>query len=158
MSLVFTYISTKSTNPPYVATRAVSLPLLARDVSDGFMALSGGFVMVGEIKQFPLQRSVAGFLLCDGREVAKAAFPELYEFLADTQGISTDADYFVLPNYLGAGALEPAEIADTEIETVVEGTVSMPDPDPPAPGEPEEVFPLFGDVDSGGRFSRINEL
>lgn len=156
MSLVFSYISTKSTVAPYVPTRAANLSLLARDVSDGFTALAGGFVMVGELKQFPLQRSVPGFLLCDGREIAKASYAELYEFIGDTQGVSTDADYFVLPNYLGTGALEPADVADTVVETALSGTVTTPDPTPPAPGDPPEEYPVYGDVDSGGRFKRLS--
>ncbi len=154
MSDVFSYIATRSTVDPYIPSRATSLPLLARDVSDGFVALSGGHTTVGQIAQFPLQRSVPNHLLCDGREVAKVSFPELFEFLGDSQGASSDADYFVLPNYLGAGAIEPAPIADAVIESEVGGTVSTPDPTPPAPTDPPEEYPTYGDVDSGGRFRR----
>lgn len=41
-----------------------------------------------------------GWLLCDGREVAKADYPVLAEFLGDTFG-STDSISFGLPNLVG---------------------------------------------------------
>lgn len=154
MSDVFTYICTKSTVDPYIPTRTQSIEMLARDVSDAFIALSGGHYVLGKLAQFPMQRSVPGHLLCDGREVAKDAFPELFDFLGDSQGTSTDTDYFVLPNYLGS--ITPATTAD--IEDAIEGTVTTPDPDPPVPGEPEPVYPLYGDVDSGGRFRKTGPI
>ncbi|WP_324807224.1 hypothetical protein SH584_11500 [Sphingomonas sp. LY29] len=150
MSEVFTYICTKSTVDPFLPPRTASVESLSRDVSDAFFALQGGRFEVGKLAQFPLQRSVANHLLCDGREVSKVSFPELYDYLSDSQGAATDPDYFVLPNYLGT--ITPAATAETE--TVVEGTVTSPPPVPPVPGDPTPVAPLYGDVDSGGRFRR----
>jgi tail collar domain len=134
MSEIFVYICTKTTADPYIPP--YDTHSLARDVSDAFVALSGGYRVVGQLGLYPLQRSVPSHLLCDGQEVAKVSFPELYDYLGDTQGTPADADNFVLPNYLGD--LTPAAVADPE--TVNEGTVSTP-----GTGDTE------GAVDSGGR-------
>lgn len=142
MSEVFTYICTKTTADPYVPAVTADIRYLSRGVSDAFAALAGGHFVVGRLVMFPLQRSVPFHLLCDGREVLKASFPELYEFLSDSQGTATDANSFVLPNYIGT--LTPAATTVTETET--QGTVSTPVPVGAPSTEP------YGDKDSGGRF------
>lgn len=110
---------------------------LHRDVSDALAGFAGGHQVVGRLAFYPLQRSVPGHLLCDGKEVSKTSFPELYAYLGDTQGTPADSDNFVLPDFLGA--ITPATVADPE--TVSDGTVSTP-------GTGEN----YGDVDSGGRW------
>ena len=156
MGAVVTYICTRSTVDPYVPPMATSLPLLARDVADGFSALVGGHNVVGRLVQFPVQRSVPNHLLCDGREVAKVSFPELFAYLENSQGTPTDANYFMLPNYLTT----IAPVASPVIETAVGGTVTSADPTPPpappagTPPPPPEEYPLYGPVDSGGRYRR----
>jgi hypothetical protein len=100
VSQFFTYIASKSTTDPYLPTRTVSLEVLARDVADAFSAISGGRFEVGKLAFYPVQRSVPNHLLCDGREVSKASFPELYRYLGDVEGTPVDAANFVLPNYL----------------------------------------------------------
>lgn len=152
MSDLFAYICTHSTVDPYVPTGAVDLLKLARDTSDGFLALSGGYNRVGQLAFFPVQRSVPNHLLCDGREVYKASFPELYEYLGSSQGAPVDPDKFVIPSYVGAAAFVPAPVADTETESG--GTVSTPPPVPPV-GDPEPREDLYGDTDSGGRYDRF---
>jgi hypothetical protein len=123
--------------------------VLARDVSDAFMAVSGGRFEVGKLAFYPVQRSVPGHLLCDGREVSKASFPELYRYLGDTEGTPSDPANFVLPNFLTAFA--PATTADPE--TTSAGTVSTPPPTTPPPDYYQEQNDrTWGDVDSGGRF------
>ena len=151
MSLVFTYIATRSTVDPYVPPLTTNIAVLARDTADGFYALIGGHNVVGRLAQFPVQRSVANHLLCDGREVSKESFPELFNYLADSQGASTDVNYFVLPNY--TTAITPASAPATE--TAQEGTVTTADPNPPPAGEPQPEYPIYGDVDSGGRGRHI---
>lgn len=148
MSEFFAYIASKTTADPFIPSRAGSLEVLARDVSDGFTAISGGRLEVGRLAFYPVQRSVPNHLLCDGREVEKASFPELYRYLGDSQGVAADPLKFVLPDYLTA--LTPATTADTE--TVNEGTSSTPEPATPPPDYyPEVTDPAWGDVDSGGR-------
>ena len=149
MSGFHCYICTKTTADPYVPPRSVSVDMLSRDVSDAFMALSGGRFQVGKLAFFPIQRSVANHLLCDGKEVLKSSFPELYAYLGDSEGSASDPLKFKLPDY--QTAFTPAAAASTE--TVNEGTVSTPVPGTTSPTyNPDQSDPLWGDVDSGGRF------
>lgn len=149
MSEFYTYICTKSTADPYLPSRTISLEVLSRDVSDAFTALSGGRFEVGRLAFYPVQRSVPNHLLCDGREILKSSFPELYGYLGDVEGTPVDPDSFVLPNYLTTFA--PATTADPE--TTSQGTVSTPEPAiPPPTYYDEQSDRLYGDVDSGGRY------
>lgn len=143
MSELYAYIATKTTADPYLPPATPDIRVLARDVSDAFVALSGGYQMVGELRFFPIQRKVPGHLLCDGREIYKVEFPELYAFLQDSQGTPADPDKFVLPSFVGAADFNPAPAADTETETA--GTVNTP----PPVGTYDPDF--YGDADSGGR-------
>lgn len=154
MSEFFAYISTRSTVDPYIPPKSSSIDLLSRDVSDAFAAISGGRFEVGKLSFYPTQRSVPNHLLCDGREVLKSSFPELYAYLGDTQGAAVDPEKFKLPDYLTAFA--PAPTAEPEATNT--GTVSTPPPAVPPPTYyPEQSDPLYGDVDSGGRRYRDNE-
>lgn len=153
MSVLYTYVCTRSTVDPVVPSRQINQAIFARDVSDAFTALVGGHNVVGRLAFFPVQRSVPNHLLCDGSEVAKADFPELYEFLLDSQGTASGGAYFVLPNYVGG-----LTATDTVVpETVSGGTVYTPPPVAPDPDRPPPYVPTFGNVDSGGRNRNINE-
>jgi hypothetical protein len=153
MSLYFAYICTKTTADPFIPPRSASVEALSRDVSDAFSALTGGRLEVGQLAFYPVQRSVANHLLCDGREVSKASFPELYAYIGDTEGAPVDPLNFKLPDYLAA-APAPATVADAE--TTTEGTVSTPVPAiPPPTYYPERTDRTWGDVDSGGRMSSL---
>lgn len=147
MSELFAYIATSTTNDPYVPATQ-DLRLLTRDVTDAFIAISGGHRIVGKLAFFPIQRTVPGHLLCDGREVAKEDFPELYRYLGDTQGTPAAPENFVLPNFIGgAASFDPPAAA--EIETVVDGTVYTDPPAvPPTPYYAEEFLKQW---DSAGR-------
>jgi hypothetical protein len=148
MSDFYAYICTKTTSDPFIPPRSASVEHLSRDVSDAFLAISGGRFEVGRLAFFPVQRSVPNHLLCDGREVSQSSFPELYKYLGDSQGVATDPEFFVLPDYLTA--LTPAPAADTE--TATSGTVSTPPPAiTPPTYYPEDSEPVYGDSDSGGR-------
>lgn len=153
MSEIFTYICTRQTADPYVPTMAKDLTSFARDVSDGFFALQGGRQTVGKLAFFPLQKAQPDHLLCDGSEVPKASFPELYEYLGDFMGTASDPLYFVLPNYIGAGALTGASTAATE--TVAGGTVTS---ETPSPGGGNSGGSIDRPVDSGGRERNPNEV
>lgn len=144
MSVVYAYICTRTTADPFVPSRTVSIDRLSRDVSDALAAIAGGFFTVGKIALFPVQRSVPNHLLCDGREVPRASFPELYDLLQDTQGAPANALNFVLPNYLNA--ITPAVTAVPE--TATQGTVTTP---APTGATPTNTAANFGDADSGGR-------
>lgn len=144
MSTVYTYIATHSTVDPYVAPTAINLPMLARDTSDALVALSGGRIEVGKLAFYSVQHAVPSHLLCDGREVAKLAYPDLYALIQDSEGVAGSALNFKLPNFI-ASALSTAATAATE--TQVEGTVYTA---PPAAATPAQT-PYYGGVDSGGR-------
>lgn len=155
MSQLFVYVCTKSTADPFLPPRTTSVDVLSRDVSDAFAALAGGHFTVGKLAFFPVQRSVANHLLCDGREVLKASFPELYGYLGDAEGAASDADHFKLPNFLTG--LETAPVAEPESANT--GTVSTPAPETPPPGYyPERTDRFYGDVDSGGRLFRQTNI
>lgn len=144
MSVVFTYIASRQTNDPYVPPTARDLVTLARDTADGFLALQGGYNRVGQLASFPLQGSFTGHLLCNGQEVAKAEFPELFDYLGTSQGVAVNPLNFVLPNYLVT--ITPAATATAE--TVGGGTVTSETPSDPGTGSGGSVDYA---VDSGGR-------
>lgn len=147
MSELFAYICTRTTADPYLPPAIPDIRILARDVSDAFVALSGGHQIVGQLRFFPVQRAVPYHLLCDGREVAKTSFPELWNLLGETQGTPVDTDNFVLPSFIGAAAFDPAPAAQTETED--QGTVTTPPPtDPSVPNWDPDVY---YDVESGGK-------
>jgi hypothetical protein len=149
MSVFYAYICTNSTVDPFIPRQTSNIQFLSQDVSDAFAALAGGHQVVGRLAFFPVQRTVGNHLLCDGREVAQSSFPELYDYLRDSQGTAVDPLNFVLPNYLTT--LAPATTAAAE--TANEGTVYTPSPITPPPG-PQPTDVVWGDADSGGRFVR----
>jgi hypothetical protein len=145
MSGLFAYICTRTTADPYIPPVTPDIRILARNVSDAFVGLSGGHFVVGTLQFYPIQRSVPFYLLCDGREVAKISFPELYNYIGDTQGTPADPDNFVLPNYVGAAAFTPATAAQPET-TAAGSTTSATPTDPGLPA----TYDSSGTVDSGG--------
>lgn len=145
MSEFFVYICAKTTADPFIPPAAISIEALSRDVSDAFFALQGGRFQVGKLALYPSQRAVANHLLCDGQEVPKASFPELYEYLGDFEGTPTDPLNFVLPNFISA--FNPAAAAAPE--TVEGGTVTSETPYDPGTGSGGSKDHA---VDSGGRY------
>lgn len=145
MSSVYAYICTKQTADPFLPPATIDLRTLARDVSDGFYALQGGYFRVGQVSLFPVQRAVANHLLCDGTEISKVSFPELYQYLGDSQGTPADPENFVLPNYVGS--LEAATTANPE--TIAGGTVTSETPSDTGTGVGGSVDYA---VDSGARY------
>ena len=143
MSSLFAYICTRTTSDPYIPPQSMDIRHLSRDVSDAFAALSGGYYQVGELIFYPLQRSVSSHLLCDGREVDRTAFPELFAYLGVSEGAPSVATKFKLPNFIAAASFVPA--ATAVAETTSGSTTSTP---PPVPTSPADIY---GDVDSGGR-------
>lgn len=153
MSILYAYICTKSTVDPYIPTATPDLRIFSRDVSDAFSALAGGYFLVGKISLFPVQRSVPFHLLCDGQEVPKVSFPELFAYLGASQGTPANPDNFVLPNYLTG--LTAATTANAE--TVTDGTVSTPGTPPPT-GTGSTAPVTSGPVESGGRKVDLSTL
>lgn len=142
MSAFFAYICTSTSADPRIPSMSPDIRVLSRDVSDAFIAISGGSRQVGQLAFFPVQRAVANHLLCNGQEVPKVSFPELYEYLGDTQGAPLSAANFVLPDYVAD--FVPATTVEPEM--VENGTVTTPT----IPGN-------YTRADSGGRIPRMLE-
>lgn len=144
MSELYAYICTQQTADPYVPPVARDLVTLARDTSDGFQALVGGYLRVGQISFFPIQKAVQYHLLCDGHEEPIGRFPELAAYLGTSQGAPSDPGNFVLPNYIGG--LTAAATANPE--TVQGGTVTS---EAALPGTGGSGGSINRPVDVGGR-------
>lgn len=154
MSSFLVYISTHTTADPYIPPYETDVRMLSRGVSDALTALSGGRQDVGEFKFFPLQRTVPGFLLCDGKEVPKADFQELYGYLGNTEGTPVDPLNFVLPNFVAAASFVPAATAATE--TVTQGTVENTVPTNPDVPDYDFWVEYVDTADSGGRPHQVD--
>lgn len=147
MSVLFAYICTKSSADGFIPPRPRDLNMLARDVSDGFSALQGGYLRVGQIIFFSQQRAVPYHLLCNGQEVPRSTFPELFEFLGTLEGAPADPLNFKVPNFVAVAALTPA--ASAAAETVVASTVTS---EVSSPGTGDSGGSEDDAVDSGARF------
>lgn len=104
-SQLFAFIATRTTYQNVVPRSAVSQAEFNRKVANAFSGNQGRTVQVGEIVFFPLASpnsarslQMPNVILCDGSEVAKLSFPELAEYLGDSQGTPTNAANFVLPD------------------------------------------------------------
>lgn len=145
MSELFAYICTKQSSDPFVSPTTASLPAFSREVADAFYAVQGGFLRVGQIAFFPAQRSIPFHLLCNGQEVSKVSFPELYDYLGDFEGVPVDPENFVLPNFIGS--ITPAAAAAPE--TVEGGTVTS---EASSPGEGDSGGSIDPAVVSGAAY------
>lgn len=68
--------------------------------TDGIHLLSnnGNINPIGSIICYAGQTNPPGWLFCNGGEVLKTTYPNLYAIISDNYGISSNPDYFVLPN------------------------------------------------------------
>lgn len=148
---VYTFIATKTTT-------AATIPSFVNNLQELVYRLRGALrandypLIVGELREFPLSTPQPNFLLCDGSEVPKEAFPQLYTYLGDSQGTPTDSDNFVLPDYQGTKAQAPTY----PTQTVTGSDVSSGN----TPAEPSGSGSAGGSSDynppSGGRPIRNN--
>lgn len=53
---------------------------------------------VGCIICYAGQTNPSGWLFCDGTEVLKTMYPDLYVVIGNNYGVASNSDYFVLPN------------------------------------------------------------
>lgn len=56
---------------------------------------------IGTILSYGGNNIPSGYLLCDGSEISKETYKDLYEIIGDTYGTSTDNTKFKLPNLIG---------------------------------------------------------
>ena len=59
------------------------------------------YTMAGEIKMWAGDTIPDGWLLCDGSEVSKTTYPNLYEAIGDLWGVPSSSSNFKLPNLTG---------------------------------------------------------
>lgn len=150
MSEVFTFIATKTT---YATTIPLNTNLndLARRVRGALLATAYP-TRVGELRDFPRAVAVENFLLCDGSEIGKIDFPELYAYLGDDEGTPVDPNNFLLPDYLTAKTQAPT----APPQVIVGGSVGIGTPPPSPPTSPGGAGGTVGQPPSGGR-TRIPE-
>ncbi len=145
----------------FIATRtsyATTIPLnvkpneLVRRVR-GALSATAYPTLVGELKDFPLPTAIPNFLLCDGSEVSKTAFPELDAYLGDSEGAAVDPLNFILPDFVGV--ITPAP---TYPEQVVEGGTVSTGGVPTEPTTPGQTGGTTGGRPvSGGRSPNPDE-
>ena len=86
-------------------------------------------------------------VLCDGSELSKLSFPELFEYLGDSQGTPVDAANFVLPDFVGAATPAPTYpvqvVTQSDVNTGTPPTIpptgtpgGVTNPNPPSGGRP----------------------
>lgn len=73
--------------------------------------------LVGEIRQYAGDTVPTGWLECNGAEVAKSSYPDLYIAIGDLWGTASDNDHFVLPDLRGRVAVGFNSI-DTDFNTI----------------------------------------
>lgn len=147
-STYFRFIATKTTYAATIPLTATSVPELARRVRGALLA-TGYPLRVGELKDFPLSTSQANMVLCDGSELPKLSFSELFEYLGDSQGTPVDAANFVLPNFVGVST--PAPTYPVQVVTPSDVNTGTPPTIPPT-GTPGGV--VRPNPPSGGRPNR----
>jgi hypothetical protein len=149
---VYIFIATKTTADVALPVPAFDQREYNRRVSNAFRSSVGGHLVVGDLKLRPNGNAVQNHLLCDGSEISRTQFPELFALLGESEGAGDGATTFNLPNYLGSSLTVPS---DAPVQTITEhGTVENPVP-VVEPTEPGEVGGTDGgNIISGGRALR----
>lgn len=75
------------------------------------------YTMAGEIKMWAGNTIPDGWLLCDGSEVSKTTYPNLYEAIGDLWGVPNNSSNFKLPNLNGKVPVG-YDSSDTDFATV----------------------------------------
>ena len=154
MTQLFGFIATKTSYANVVPQGPMSQGQFNRRVANAFAGNEGRLTQVGEILFFPISTpDMANVVLCDGKQLSSASFPELSDFLGTSQGVAA-AGKFVLPNtttFVFAPTV-PVQTVDPA------GTVitSKPVVEPTAAGATGGT--TGGNVDSGGKPPYVDHL
>lgn len=153
MSDIYVFVCTKTAADAALPAQAYNQSDFNRRVSNTFRAFNGGRLVCGDLKLRPTADPVANHLLCDGSQVSRTQFPELFRLLGESEG--DGATTFSLPNYLG-DSLNVPETAP--VQTITEhGTIATPIP-VTEPTEPGEIGGTDGgNVVSGGKPAKIDQ-
>jgi len=152
VSEYFRFIATKTTYAATIPSTVSSLADLVYRVRKALLATDYP-LRVGELKDYPLSTAQGNMLLCDGSEVAKLSFPELYAYLGDSQGTPVNPDNFLLPDFVGAAT--PAAVYPVQEVTGCDVNTGGVITEPTQPGQTGGV--VGGNPPSGGRERGPNE-
>lgn len=152
MTDAFVFISTRSTPDLALPTQAGgNQEAFNRRIAQLFALLSRGHHTAGHLRLRPTADAINDHLLCDGSQISRTQFPELFAYLGTQYGEGDGSTTFNLPDYrdgtLTVPAETPAQTIDAGGVITVEGQiVSPPVNEGPTRG---------GNIRSGGRRPRI---
>lgn len=145
---VYWFICTTASYPSAVPVVAGSQQAFNRRAANALAGLSKSRHEVGDLLARPNPNAINNHLLCDGSEVGRTAFPQLFAAIGTDWGAGDGSTTFNIPNLLGttipnATTAPPQVIADATVST---GAVID---QPTSPGEAGGS--VGGNVSSGGR-------
>jgi hypothetical protein len=151
MTSFFYFISTRTTYANYVPNRTRDQADFNRKTARAIKGNQGGFTRVGEVITYTRgDKPPNDHLLMDGSLRLKADYPELADFLGDSEGVAP-LGYFKLPD--GAAALAAAVLP---AQTISGGTVSTGGA-VTTPSDPGQVGGTTGgNVPTGGRTRKLS--
>ena len=114
------------------------------------LAQSHGNASVGDVKLIAGTTLPTNWLFCDGSEIERLAFPQLYAELGDKWGAGDGSATFNLPNF--QAATPPVAATTTPATTISGGSVTV-DGSVPTSGE---VGGTGGNTTTGGRPRDVN--
>lgn len=71
------------------------------DIKETIDYLLESQAMVGEIRIYAGASLPRGWMFCDGSELVKEDYPDLYDVIGDIYGTASDEEHFLLPNLCG---------------------------------------------------------
>lgn len=152
MSSIFVFIATRTTLDVAIPARAGNQDEFNRKIAGALTEFNGGLLNVGDLKLRPTAAAVPNHLLCDGSEVSRAQFPQLFAYLGATEGEGDGETTFNLPNYMG-DALAASEAPP---QVVTEGgTITSEDQVLVPPANAGQT--RGGNVLAGGRRQRTGQ-
>lgn len=153
MPSAYWFIRTNTTADPALPPVAANQALFNRDVSYTLSALAGGYGNAGDLLLRATPKAVANFVLCDGSELARLGFPDLFDAIGTEWGAGDGATTFNLPTQaqLWGFAATPATPPP---QTVEGGAVSSGTTPTQPSGGGQTGGTSGGSVDSGGRARR----
>jgi hypothetical protein len=114
LSSVYWFIATKTTYASTIPLTNTTVPELARRVRGALLANSQP-MRAGQLFQFSNAKARPNLLLCDGSELPKDTFQDLYAEIGDDEGAASVPENFKIPNFQGAAA--PAATYPTQTVT-----------------------------------------
>lgn len=152
MAEIYWFICSRSAYPVVVPTVASNQSNFNRQMSNAVAGIRNSRHAVGDLLVRPIPKAIKDHLLCDGSEVARLSFPQLFAEIGTQWGEGDGETTFNLPNLLGA-TLPNATTAPEQ--TITDSTVSTGGEitEPTEAGQTGGTS--GGNVSTGGR-TRIN--